>query len=165
MNIFKMISFSKIDIEDLEFLNSLRNLYSDEYLHCSKKYSINETYDWFNKTKPNYWIIFYNNIRIGYFRTSNHSLENKNIYIGADILPEFCNKGLATKSYKLFIPFIFNLYDLNKISLEVISTNKRAIHLYKKLGFITEGIKRQEVYKNNKWVDSVIMSILKNEYE
>jgi RimJ/RimL family protein N-acetyltransferase len=53
---------------------------------------------------------------------------------------------------------------LNKISLEVLSNNIIALNLYKKLGFVTEGIKRQEVYKNNQWVDSIIMSILKNEY-
>jgi RimJ/RimL family protein N-acetyltransferase len=45
-----------------------------------------------------------------------------------------------------------------------LSNNIIALNLYKKLGFVTEGVKRQEVYKNNQWVDSIIMSILKNEY-
>jgi RimJ/RimL family protein N-acetyltransferase len=64
-----------------------------------------------------------------------------------------------------FIPFIFDLYNLHKISLEVLSTNTRAISLYENLGFIKDGVKREEVYKNGKWIDSIIMSILKSEYE
>jgi RimJ/RimL family protein N-acetyltransferase len=89
---------------------------------------------------------------------------NKNIYIGADISPKFKGKGLGKLSYEKFIPFLFETYNLNKISLEVLSNNIIALNLYKKLGFVTEGVKRQEVYKNNQWVDSIIMSILKNEY-
>jgi RimJ/RimL family protein N-acetyltransferase len=38
-----------------------------------------------------------------------------------------------------------------------------AYNLYKKLGFVDEGIKRQEVLKNGVYVDSVIMSMLRSE--
>jgi diamine N-acetyltransferase len=115
------------------------------------------------KTNHDFWIIFKNELRVGYFRLSNYYSENKNIYIGADISEEFSGKGIATESYKKFIPFVFEKYNLNKISLEVLSTNKRAIHLYKKLGFKLEGIKREEVLKKEKFVDSILMSILKKE--
>ena len=40
-----------------------------------------------------------------------------------------------------------------------------AIKLYEKIGFIHEGVKRDEINKNGVWVDSVIMSILETEYE
>jgi RimJ/RimL family protein N-acetyltransferase len=109
-------------------------------------------------------MIFTDEILIGYFRLSNYSKENKNIYIGADIAKEYTGKGIAKKAYNLFIPFLFTEYNLNKISLEVLSTNQKAINLYDKLGFVKEGIKREEILKNNKWVDSIIMSILKSEY-
>ena len=46
----------------------------------------------------------------------------------------------------------------------MLSTNSRAYNLYKKLGFIQEGIKRQEVFKQDQFIDSIIMSILKTEY-
>jgi RimJ/RimL family protein N-acetyltransferase len=104
-----------------------------------------------------------NGNRIGYFRTSNYSEDNKNIYIGADLHSDYRGKGLGYTSYAQFIPYLFNSLKLNKISLEVLSTNMNAIKLYKKLGFVEEGIKRQEVYKNGKWVDSIVMSMLKTE--
>lgn len=152
-----------ITVDDLGFLNFIRNEYATEYLHDSRLFSLDETINWFNKTSPNYWIIFCKDIKIGYFRLSNYSHENQNLYIGADISPEHRGQGYATPAYKLFIPFLFKKYNLNKISLEVLSTNTIAKNLYNKLGFVEEGTKRQDVYKNGKFVDSIIMSILKTE--
>jgi len=158
--------FTKITYEDLGFLNGIRNLYAEEFLHDSRTFSLFETHTWFHSTKPDYWIIWEEDERVGYFRLSNHSKENHNIYIGADIHPVFAGQGLGYKSYKEFMSFLFSEkeYDLNKISLEVLATNKRAIHLYKKLGFVQEGCKRQEVLKGDTYIDSIIMSILKEEF-
>ena len=157
-----MIDFYKLTCDDLIFLNEIRNECAFEYLHDSRKFTLSDTIKWFNELKPNYWIIMYNNEKIGYFRTSNYSNNNKNIYIGADLHEKFRGKGLAYESYCKFIPFIFEEYNLHKIYLEVLSTNQRAINLYNKLGFKIEGIKKEDVYKNGYWVDSIIMSIFKN---
>ena len=159
-----MIEFIKLTLDDLPFLTEVRNEYALEYLHDSRIFTLEETIDWFKKTNPMFWVIWYNNERIGYFRTSNYLPENKNIYIGADLHKDFCGKGLAYDSYVRFIQLIFEIYDLHKISLEVLSTNQRAINLYKKLGFKIEGVKREEVLKNGIWIDSILMSILKDEY-
>jgi RimJ/RimL family protein N-acetyltransferase len=160
-----MINFKKIEKSDLSFLNEVRNEYSEEFLHDSRKFTLDQTEQWFDKSNPDFYMIFLGSERIGYFRLSNYSETNKNLYIGADISPKFKGRGLGKLSYQKFIPYIFDKYELNKISLEVLSTNQVAINLYKKLGFVTEGIKREEVYKNKVWVDSIIMSILKKEYE
>ena len=159
------LTIHPITVDDLGFLNSIRNEYATEYLHDSRLFSLDETINWFNKTSPNYWIIFCKDVKIGYFRLSNYSYENQNLYIGADIALEHKGRGYATPAYKLFMPLLFKKYNLNKISLEVLSDNKKAIHLYKKLGFTIEGIKRQEVLKKHGYVDSIIMSILKSELE
>jgi RimJ/RimL family protein N-acetyltransferase len=160
-----MIDIRKLTKEDLYFLNSVRNDCAELYLHDSRIFSVEDTYSWFEKTKPDYYLILYNNISIGYFRLSNHSLVNKNIYIGADLHKDWMGKGLAYESYCKFIPFIFETYNLNKITLEVLSSNSVAINLYKKLGFVQEGIKRKEIYKNGVYIDSEIMSMLRDEYE
>lgn len=149
----------KLIYDDLLFLNEVRNLYCEEYLHDSRKFSIEETINWYNKYNPDYYIIEIDGKSIGYFRISNYSKLNKNLYIGADIHPEFKGKGYGFLAYKKFIPELFNNYSLHKIYLEVLSTNKIAISLYKKLGFEVEGIKKEDVLKNNKFVDSIIMSI------
>lgn len=160
------LCFYKIQEYDLEFLNSVRNQYAEEFLHDSRTFSIEETNKWFNETSPLYYIIQddVSNNKIGYFRLSNYSKENKNIYIGADIAPEYRGKGYAKPAYLQFMDFIFTEYELNKITLEVLHTNSIAINLYKSLGFVYEGTKREEVLKNGTWVHSIIMSILKSEF-
>jgi RimJ/RimL family protein N-acetyltransferase len=158
------ISFKKIGLNDLEFLNKVRNEYAKEYLHDSRTFTLEETKNWYYKSNPEFWMIILDNNTVGYFRLSNYSKENKNIYIGADIAKEYTGKGIAKDAYNKFIPYAFTIYNLNKISLEVLGTNERAINLYNKLGFVKEGVKREEVLKNGIWVDSIIMSILKSEY-
>lgn len=160
-----MISFKRLEETDLEFLNEVRNNCAIEYLHDSRIFSLSDTLNWFKTTHPNYYIILNKGKKIGYFRLSNHSIINQNIYIGADLHPKFWGKKLAYPSYQKFIGYLFFNYNLNKISLEVLSTNIRAYNLYKKLGFIQEGIKRQEVFKQNQFIDSIIMSLLKTEYD
>lgn len=159
------MEITKLSYNDLQFLQEVRNLFAEEFLHDSRKFTIQETTNWFIENSPAYWVIKVNGEKIGYFRTSNHSIVNKNIYIGADIHPNYQGKGYAQEAYKMFIPMIFAEYDLHKISLEVLATNQRAIHIYKKLGFVYEGTKRQEVLKNGKYVDSIIMSILRDEFK
>jgi diamine N-acetyltransferase len=157
------MKFRKIEKEDLYFLNDVRNIYAEDFLHDSRKFSIEETTEWFFRESPDYYMIEIGEERVGYFRIGNHSRENKSIYIGADIHPNFTGEGLGYLSYKKFIPFIFEEYDLNKISLEVLSNNHRAIHLYEKIGFIREGVKREEILRGGIYLDSIIMSILKRE--
>lgn len=159
------MQFRKINKNDLKFVNTVRNEYASEYLHDSRTFSLDDTISWFETYNPDFYIIELNEQSIGYFRLSNHSVENKNIYIGADISIEYKGRGYGKAAYIEFIPFLFKEYDLNKISLEVLATNTVAISLYEKLGFKTEGIKRQEVKKGDKWIDSIVMSILRDEYE
>ena len=157
------MEFIKLTYNDLPFLNEVRNECAVEYLHNSDTHTLEQTQEWFNKTNPEFWVIWENGERVGYFRTSEWSFENKNCYVGADIHKNCRGRGLGYEAYIKFLPFLFNKFELHKISLEVLSTNKRAISLYENVGFIVEGIKRDEVWKNGVWVDSIIMSILEDE--
>jgi RimJ/RimL family protein N-acetyltransferase len=157
------MKFRNLILDDLPFLNEVRNQYAKEFLHDSRTFTLSETQVWFVQNKPDFYMILVDDKPIGYFRLSNHSVENRNIYIGADIHPDYTGKGYGYQAYKAFLPFLFQKYDLHKVSLEVLHTNHIAIGLYDKLGFIQEGIKRQEVYKNGVWVDSIIMSILRKD--
>ena len=160
-----VITFNPIALQDCGFINEVRNECAAEFLHISAKYTIEETLNWFDNTKPTFYVILYNSVKIGYFRITNYSHVNKNLYIGADLHQDFRGKGLAYEAYRKFIPTIIKQYDLHKVSLEVLATNTRAHNLYTKLRFVNEGVKRQEVYKNGQYVDSIIMSILKSEVE
>lgn len=157
-----MIKFTKITEEDLEFVNEVRNE-CVEFLHDSNTFSLEQTKEWFKNTNPLFYVIWAEDIRIGYFRTSNYSKQNNNIYIGADIHKNYRGMGYGYLSYIQFIPFLFEELKLNKISLEVLESNNRAYSLYLKVGFSIVALKKEDVYKNGKYENSILMSILKKD--
>jgi RimJ/RimL family protein N-acetyltransferase len=46
----------------------------------------------------------------------------------------------------------------HKICLSVFSTNTRAISLYRKMGFVVEGCRKEQYYFMNRWVDEILMA-------
>ena len=141
----KNLHFSKMCIDDLRFFNETRNE-SSFWLHDPAKHSYAQCLKWFKSNKNNAYFVFKkDNVRIGYFRFSN--ISEKSLYIGADINKVHRGLGYATIAYEsVFEQLKESGY--NKIYLEVLSFNKRAINLYEKLGF--KEVKREEIKRLNK---------------
>jgi [ribosomal protein S5]-alanine N-acetyltransferase len=74
-------------------------------------------------------------------------------------------RGLGKACTQFAIDFGFRELNLNRIHLSVLATNERAIHLYQALGFQDEGRLRQAQFKTGHYVDVVLMSMLRSEYE
>lgn len=77
---------------------------------------------------------------------------------------DYWSKGYGTDAMQILIKFIFNEMNINKIKLQVFSFNERAINSYKKCGFKVEGVHRQEIFRNGKYHDDIIMGLLREEY-
>jgi RimJ/RimL family protein N-acetyltransferase len=84
------------------------------------------------------------------------------IFIGKD---ENRGKGYGSEALSLLVDFIFREMNMNRVELGVFGFNERAVASYKKVGFVLEGVQRQELYRNGKYNDVYMMSILKREYE
>jgi len=78
---------------------------------------------------------------------------------------EFWNKGLGREATKLILKHGFENLNLNRIYLYVFETNPRAIKAYEAAGFVKEGVLRQGVYKNGRYIDVILMSILHSEWK
>tara|TARA_Y100000588_G_C13810562_1_gene734919 strand:+ start:92 stop:661 length:570 start_codon:yes stop_codon:yes gene_type:complete len=74
-------------------------------------------------------------------------------------------KGYGTEATKLAVEYAFEHLNLRKVSLGVVTTNIAAVKTYEKLGFVTEGTKRQEVIICDKLEDVFWMGLLRNEYQ
>jgi len=74
-------------------------------------------------------------------------------------------KGYGPEALRLLLDYGFNTLNLNRIDLKVYEFNTSAIKCYKKVGFIEEGRKRQATFKNGKYYDDIIMSILFEEWK
>lgn len=75
------------------------------------------------------------------------------------------NQGYGTEVMTLLLRHGFKTLNLNRIYLRVYAENERAIRTYEKVGFVHEGRKRQAVYKNGKYSDILMMSVLRAEWD
>ena len=83
------------------------------------------------------------------------------IYIGDS---KFRGKGIGSDALRTLIKYGFEDLNLNKIWCEVY-TNNTSVKIYRKIGFIDEGILRQNAFKNGEYVDGLILSMLRSEWQ
>ena len=74
------------------------------------------------------------------------------------------DRGLGTDATRLTMRHAFEDQGLNRVELEVYDFNPRARHVYEKIGFVHEGVRRQALLFENTWIDAHGMSILAQEW-
>lgn len=84
------------------------------------------------------------------------------IFIGEK---EYWNRGYGTIATNLTLMHGFENLNLNRIFLHVYQNNPRGIAAYEKAGFVKEGVLRQGVYKNGRYLDIIVMAMLKSEWD
>jgi RimJ/RimL family protein N-acetyltransferase len=77
----------------------------------------------------------------------------------------YWGKGYGTDATRAIVRFAFDQMNLNRIDLQVLADNERGIRCYEKVGFVREGVQRQHRYREGRYVDMMMMSILREEYE
>ncbi len=76
----------------------------------------------------------------------------------------YWGKGYGTDAMKTLVRFIFEQMNIHKIKLNVFSYNERAIKSYEKCGFRIEGKLLQEIYRDGKYYDDIIMGLIRETY-
>ena len=71
---------------------------------------------------------------------------------------DYWGKGIGTKATIKFLNYIKKNLKLHKIYLHVDETNIPALKLYKKVGFVKEGILKDELIRENKHITMVRMA-------
>ncbi|MFA5776454.1 MAG: GNAT family protein [Patescibacteria group bacterium] len=91
--------------------------------------------------------------------------KNKHAEIGLSIGDKsLWGKGYGTDAVKAVLAFCFEKLNLNKVYLDVWEENQRAIKCYLRCGFRNDGTLRQHVWKDGRYHNKIIMSILKGEW-
>ena len=76
---------------------------------------------------------------------------------------EYWGKGYASEAMKLLLDYVFNERNLNRAQALVLDSNAASLKMHQKVGYKIEGTLRQSVYKNGKYQDMIVLSILKEE--
>lgn len=80
------------------------------------------------------------------------------------IHPDYQGNGYAQMAIKAGIEYAFKVLNMHKFYLYVDVDNDAAIHIYKKVGFIEEGILRGHFFAEGKYHDSMMMGMLATEF-
>lgn len=78
-------------------------------------------------------------------------------YIVVGILKEYCGKGVGTRLFNNLLEWT-ELNGITRLELTVMTNNEKAIKLYKKFGFEIEGIKKNSMIVEDKYVDEYYMA-------
>ena len=81
------------------------------------------------------------------------------------ILPEYQNNGFGRESLTWLVDWGFRWAGLRRLAVGTVTYNERAMNLYKSIGFIEDGRKREVVYMDTKYWDLVEYSMLLREWK
>jgi RimJ/RimL family protein N-acetyltransferase len=145
-----------------------------KYLNMPEKYppfSREETRNWIkmciNKTNgyEQKAIVTEEGTHIGWIDLKNIDKQNKHAELGIAIGDKaYWGRGYGLAAMKEMLQWGFNELGLNKIWLRVEVDNDKAIKSYLRMGYVEEGILRQDRLRNGEFVDRVRMSILRSEF-
>ena len=172
------IGFRRVEEDDLEDVRRLRND-PTTWMQLTTVGQISEAQQqrWFERIKDasdcEYYSIFkverqfpiiIENEFIGIIRFDQIDHANRSVRVGCDITPAERGKGYGTKVYRAMLDYCFRQANFHKLWLLVLEDNEVGRRLYKNVGFVEEGRMRGHVWRDGRWKDYVVMSILEEEY-
>lgn len=165
------IKFRCLEIEDTERLYSIHNnkLIKDSYTGHPFPVSLESTQKWIkNVSEPNNNLSLFgieveqDFVGICGLKGINNINRTAELFIYLDSNQQ--GKGIASLSVVKLLDFGFCSLNLNRIFLQVQEDNTKAINLYTKNKFVVEGELRKAVFKNNKYINVIVMGILKEDF-
>jgi diamine N-acetyltransferase len=74
-------------------------------------------------------------------------------------------RGLGTEVTRLMTGLAFETLNLNRVYLHAIAPNERGLRAYRRVGYRREGVLREDFYREGRFHDTVVMGILRSEWE
>lgn len=97
------------------------------------------------------------NIKLGPV-DSNHRLADIGILIGEK---DCWGKGYALEAINLVVDYAFNALNLHKVTAGCYAPNKGAIRAFEKAGFVQEGVRKAHCFFEGKYVDDVLLGLVR----
>ena len=84
--------------------------------------------------------------------------------LGIALLAEEIGKGYGSDAVRVLLDYAFRHLNLHKVSLDTLSTNEPALRAYRACGFVEEGRLRSHEWSDGRYVDLVLMGVLRDEW-
>ncbi|MBK9975556.1 MAG: GNAT family N-acetyltransferase [Planctomycetes bacterium] len=83
------------------------------------------------------------------------------VYIGR---PDQWGKGYGREMARTTLKYAFDVLNLNRVMLRVNADNIGGIKSYEAAGFVREGVQRQAMYVEGKYLDTILMGVLRQDW-
>lgn len=158
-----------LEREDLPFVHKLDNNASIMRYWFEEPYeAFVELEDLYNKhihdQEERRFIIEYDKTRVGLVELMEINYIHRRSEFQIIIDPSHQGKGHASSAAKLAMDYAFSTLNLYKLYLIVDKENKKAIHIYTKLGFEVEADLIHEFFINGEYRSAVRMCIFQHQY-
>ena len=102
---------------------------------------------------------------IGYTHVNNIDLRNLKAEWGGTLIgdKDHIGKGYGKEAAALMLRFLFDQYPIHKCFAYCLEEHPATPKLFESLGFTKDGVVRDEVFKNGKFMNLLIYSILRQE--
>mgnify|MGYP000088374961 CR=1 FL=1 len=170
------IFFRAFELADAKFINDLRKIDEFESLIGGNKRFVSPAREekWlesliFNDYQDKFYVAVCEKISkdiIGYTSVSNIDHVNKSCFwSGIKIHPKYNGKGYGTKIVLLILKFVFEELNMERCTGRCLEDHIVAKKLMEKVGFTVEGLQRHSVFKNGKYNNEFVLSILKEDFK
>ncbi len=166
------------ELTDVPSIVALRNDPSTLLrLHDANQYNAAQTESWLRNlpvSSKRYSVFLWENAPamppelsdfIGLARIDRIDALNRNCAVGLDLTAQVRSQGYSKKVYAWLLDYLFHQLNMHMVYLEVLQSNERAIHVYRRLGFQEDGRLRERIFRNGTYEDSILMSLLRSEYD
>jgi len=167
---YEGIIMRPIEERDLENMVRLRGD-PKVWMHLGDITMVNlrSQHEWFQKLSADpsrrYYILASGeDVFLGIVRMDELDWVNRSIRVGGDIVPEHQGKGYGHRMFKLLSKYCFDFLNLERLWLLVMESNIVAQKLYEKAGFTEEGRQRKAIFRDGKYQDYIMMSLLREEW-
>lgn len=135
------LSFRKLELRDVYTFKNWgkhSSILLIDYNFCeNSKKELREWYNWKNsRLLSKIYVILYKKNPIGYIDFRKINPITKTATLGIALDPNYTDKNFGTNSLYFMLKYFLFDKNFNKIYLKVADFNKRALHIYEKLGFI-----------------------------
>lgn len=79
--------------------------------------------------------------------------------------PSGRDRGIGSEATRMLLAHVFKTTSINRIELDVYAFNPRARRVYEQSGFHYEGRKRAAFKFDGDYIDAIVMSILRSDWE
>jgi len=155
---------------DLDFLYQLENnpevweisgTITPYSKHILKSYLDNAHRDIYEVKQLRLCICTDKNALIGFVDLFDFDPKNRRVGVGIVLVADERDKGVGSETLRLVCDYAFSALDLRQLYANVTADNERSLHLFRKLGFLQVGIKKDWIFFNGSYKDEILFQKLR----